>query len=343
VKYMGSKSRFAKELLPIILTDRRPNQTYVEPFAGGMNVISLVESPRVANDSNYYLIEMWRLLVSLNSRNNAIIGVRSPHRLNDAIIGVKLPCEHEEITKEKYSQARDAYKSPHGAGIDANLTPGTETSHGGETSLGEKVSFGGEASLNWKMPSSGEMSPGMIGWIGFVGSFNGRFFDGGYSGTVGGRNYIKEAAKNIKKQIPLMKDVEFHNVGYDELNIPPRSIIYCDPPYAGTKQYSACGSPYAGAKQYSTCDPPYAVSKGFDHVKFWQWCREKAREGHSVFISEYNAPDDFECVWQKNASSSLSTANVRSVEKLFIPRVNQTKETKERINETDRACGESAT
>ena len=21
-------------------------------------------------------------------------------------------------------------------------------------------------------------------------------------------------------------------------------------------------------------------------------------KGHSVFISEYNAPDDFECVWQ---------------------------------------------
>jgi DNA adenine methylase len=310
MKYMGSKSRFAKELLPIILATRRPGQTYVEPFAGGMNVISLVESPRIANDSNYYLIEMWRLLVSLNSRNNAIVGARSPHRLNDAIIGVKLPCGHEEITKEKYSQARDAYKSPHGAGIDANLTPGMETSPGGETSLGEKVSFGGE------------MSPGMIGWIGFMGSFNGKFFEGGYGGTVGKRNYIREAISNIEKQIPLIRGVEFHNVGYDELNIPPRSIIYCDPPYAGTTRYS--------------------VSKGFDHVKFWQWCREKASEGHSVFISEYNAPDDFECVWQKNVSSSIGNVNRggknKSIEKLFIPQI---KETKERINETGRACGES--
>jgi DNA adenine methylase len=43
----------------------------------------------------------------------------------------------------------------------------------------------------------------MIGWIGWMGSANGRFFDGGYSGksntkigTV--RDYIKEAISNIE-------------------------------------------------------------------------------------------------------------------------------------------------
>ena len=47
----------------------------------------------------------------------------------------------------------------------------------------------------------------MIGWIGWMGSANGRFFDGGYSGksntkigTV--RDYIKEAISNIEKQLP---------------------------------------------------------------------------------------------------------------------------------------------
>ena len=37
---MGSKARFAKDLLPIILKDRQPNQVYLEPFAGGMNMSS---------------------------------------------------------------------------------------------------------------------------------------------------------------------------------------------------------------------------------------------------------------------------------------------------------------
>lgn len=35
MKYMGSKSRIAKYILPIILKDRKDGQYYVEPFCGG--------------------------------------------------------------------------------------------------------------------------------------------------------------------------------------------------------------------------------------------------------------------------------------------------------------------
>ena len=62
MKYMGSKARFSKEILPIILKDRRLEQWYVEPFAGGMNSICGVEGNRVANDIHYYLIEMQKKL-----------------------------------------------------------------------------------------------------------------------------------------------------------------------------------------------------------------------------------------------------------------------------------------
>jgi DNA adenine methylase len=64
MKYMGSKSRFAKELLPIILKNRTTEQWYVEPFAGGMNLIAEVQGKRIANDSHFYLIEMWKALVN---------------------------------------------------------------------------------------------------------------------------------------------------------------------------------------------------------------------------------------------------------------------------------------
>ena len=99
-----------------------------------------------------------------------------------------------------------------------------------------------------------------------------------------------------------MLGVQFENKDYTELEIPANSIIYCDIPYQGTKQYS--------------------ISKDFNHSKFWNWCIEKAKQGHTVFVSEYNAPDDFECVWQKEAKSSLSAngkigGNKLSVEKLF--------------------------
>lgn len=137
-----------------------------------------------------------------------------------------------------------------------------------------------------------------IGWIGWMASFNGRFFDGGYSGGYKKRDYIKEQITNTEKQIDNIKDVIFTSCNYDELKIPDNSIIYCDIPYKGTKQYS--------------------TSKGFDYDKFWEWCRNKSNDGHDVFISEYESPSDFECVWQKEITNSMNTSKTyKPVEKLF--------------------------
>ena len=41
MKYMGSKNRIAKYILPIILKDRKEGQWYVEPFVGGANMTQL--------------------------------------------------------------------------------------------------------------------------------------------------------------------------------------------------------------------------------------------------------------------------------------------------------------
>ena len=66
MKYMGSKRRIAKYILPIILKNRMPEQFYVEPFCGGCNMIELVEGKRIANDYNEYVVEMWNALVNRN-------------------------------------------------------------------------------------------------------------------------------------------------------------------------------------------------------------------------------------------------------------------------------------
>lgn len=141
-----------------------------------------------------------------------------------------------------------------------------------------------------------------IGWVGFVGSFNGKFF-GGYAGhsammrTGRVRDYIGEASRNILAQAPLLDGVQFTNRSYADMSIPANSIIYCDPPYAGATKY-----------EYS-----------IDHEKFWAWCRERVAEGHDVFISEYSAPDDFVCVWEQEILSALNPGRAeRSIEKLFI-------------------------
>ena len=56
MKYMWSKNRIAKHLLPIILKDRKENQWYVEPFVWGANMIDKVDGNRLWTDSNEFLI-----------------------------------------------------------------------------------------------------------------------------------------------------------------------------------------------------------------------------------------------------------------------------------------------
>jgi DNA adenine methylase len=60
MKYMGSKARHAKELLPIILANRKEGQWYVEPFVGGANMIDKVKGNRIGADINEYLISLWQ-------------------------------------------------------------------------------------------------------------------------------------------------------------------------------------------------------------------------------------------------------------------------------------------
>ena len=247
MKYMGSKNRIAKHILPIMLANRKEGQYWVEPFVGGANIIDKISGNRIGADNNKYLIALFRSL------------------FNDVVYPV-------EIGKSLYALARDVY-------------------NGKETRI--------EHTMN--------MTDDLVGWIGFMASANGRFFEGGYSGksntkigTV--RDYIAESIRGIEKQKNNLIGIEFICSDYMNLAIPENSIIYCDIPYKGTKQYS--------------------TSKNFNTNEFWQWCRDKEAEGHTVYISEYNAPEDFECIWSKEIKSSLSAngkigGNKNSTERLF--------------------------
>jgi len=135
------------------------------------------------------------------------------------------------------------------------------------------------------------------GYAGFAFSYAGKWLSGWRRDRVGKRDYVREAYLNAVKQSPLLKGVSLVNESYLNLELPNNSLIYCDPPYEGTTSYK----------------------DAFNHVEFWQWCRDKAAEGHVVVVSEYNAPSDFECVWSKEIVSSLTqdTGSKRSVEKLF--------------------------
>ena len=231
MKYMGSKTRIAKHILPIILKNRKENQFYVEPFVGGANIIDKVTGNRIGADLNSFLIA-------------ALEKIRDEPQ--------ELPESHKEASREFYYDVK------------------TDKEH---------------------------YSKWIVGYFGFALSYGGKWF-GGYAGKRrnGNRDDIQEAHKNAQKQSSMLRGIDFKHSSYLDLDIPAESIIYCDPPYEGTTGYK----------------------DSFNHNEFWNWCRFMGSNGHTVFVSEYNAPEDFECVWEKEVKCTMSSKTaLNSVEKMF--------------------------
>lgn len=57
MKYMGSKNRISKLIIPII-TKGRTTETFYDLFCGGGNVIDKIKGSRVANDNDKYVIAL---------------------------------------------------------------------------------------------------------------------------------------------------------------------------------------------------------------------------------------------------------------------------------------------
>lgn len=139
----------------------------------------------------------------------------------------------------------------------------------------------------------------IIGWIGHIASVRGKFYSGFCNTHPEKRDYVKEHINNVLAQKDKLKGVVFKCGSYDEIDIPGQSVIYCDPPYAGTTNYKA--------------------SKGVDHGAFFEWCRDKTAQGNDVLISEYTAPNDFIPVWKMQLTTSIHPTNThKSIEKLFV-------------------------
>lgn len=240
MKYMGSKSRIAQYIVPIIqqYIDSNNIESYLEPFIGGANVIDKIKCKnKYGSDKQKYLISLYQNLDKI----------------------VTLP---EFVTKEHYSEVRECFNK------DLHMFE------------------------DW-----------YIGAIGFLASYNGRFFDGGYAGLVKTkigteRNYYAEAKRNLEKQLEDLKGIVFNYSDYKDIEDISGYLIYCDPPYKDTKQYG--------------------VSKGFDYDMFWDWVREKSKE-NIVLISEQQAPKDFKSIWKQDVKRTVdNTKRVNVIENLFI-------------------------
>lgn len=250
---MGSKSRIAKYIVPIIqgYIDKTGTDTYIEPFVGGANIIDKIRCKRkYGYDKNRFLIALLSA-VSANSNGDFL---------------------YNEVPKELYDTARNEYNS------------------------GEITSF-----TDWQ-----------IGNIGFLASYNGRFFDGGYAKpgyekTKKGlryRDYYRESKDNLLTQAPFLKDITFDDADYKDLDVEAinGTVIYADPPYENTKKFANAAS--------------------FNYNEFWAKM-DKFSENNIVLVSELSAPDNWECIWEKSVNRSIkATDKSVATEKLFIHRRN---------------------
>lgn len=238
IKYMGSKSRISRHILPIILQDAPPNSPFIEPFVGGCNNLCNVPATfkRYGNDINSNLITMFIALQN---------GWEPP----------------QNVSNEEYNAIK--------------MNPSA-------------------------FPKE------LVGFVSVACSFGAKVW-GGYArgrnknGQM--RNYAMESYTNLMKNKEKIKDVIFSSVNYYDLEIPKDSIIYCDPPYAGSTKYKN-------------------ASESFDHNFFWDWVRKMHQENHKIFVSEYSAPDDFVCLFERKQTTSIArdTGYKAATERLFSPK-----------------------
>ncbi len=233
MKYVGGKSKIAKDILPIILANRKENQTFVDICCGGGGILDKVANPRIANDINYYVVAL------LEAVKNGWI---PPDSLSET--------EYKDIKNNPTKYLLQ-----------------------------------------------------LVGFAAIPCSYAAKFWGGyarGFTNKGVARNYALEAKKHLLKQAKLLQGVQFCYGSYDEVPIPPNSIIYADIPYSNTVKYA--GTP------------------AFDYEKFWKWADEKVDQGHSVFVSEYVCPlSHWKSVWQKEVCSSLTkeTGSKKAIEQLW--------------------------
>lgn len=128
-----------------------------------------------------------------------------------------------------------------------------------------------------------------VGLVGFCATFSGKWFNGYARGfkedKITPRDIPNESIRNIIKQAPSLKGIEFNCCDFRQIQYIENFVIYCDIPYKGTTKYSVDEFPYE---------------------EFYEWCR-KMSKNNIVIISEYNMPNDFECIWEKKVKVSVDS------------------------------------
>ena len=147
-------------------------------------------------------------------------------------------------------------------------------------------------------------------FAGFGCSFGGKFFGGYGRDRNGRRNFAAEARQTLVTHQRVMSNLPsaplFAHGGYYGWSPPQESVVYLDPPYAGTTGYT---SERAGVPK-------------FDHDEFWATATRWAHSGVHVFVSEFNAPEGWTPIWERERSVGVggfqNAGYTKKTDKLFV-------------------------
>lgn len=120
---------------------------------------------------------------------------------------------------------------------------------------------------------SSEEVNALRGWAAYGASYQGKFF-AGFNGEASHRNYLAENRRGLERKAAALRAhpaLFIMHADYRGHAVSDRTVVYCDPPYAGTTGYGAIGD--------------------FDHVEFWTTAQTWAEKGALVLVHEYSAPD----------------------------------------------------
>lgn len=165
--------------------------------------------------------------------------------------------------------------------------------------------------------------PALTGFIGAGCSYAGKWFRGyardrtgkkyadqakrGNETTMDGRiyrNFAREAKDSNERIMRAgLKHAVFTAGDYRDVEIPPDTVMYCDPPYADTHGYDG--------------------AKGFNSAEFWAYMDELPDNtpNLSIFVSERTAPNGWREVWHKECLQEVNknpkNTGRRRTERLF--------------------------
>lgn len=139
----------------------------------------------------------------------------------------------------------------------------------------------------------------------FLMSYAGKPFGGYVGGEKYKRDYYKEACKNLERHVLSannLNTIQFICEDYYiAMDTDLKCIFYCDPPRRNTTGlHNGLGV--------------------FNYELFWDWARRLRAIGHYVYVSEYTAPSDWTCVWEKETTTGLQKTCDKDIliERLFV-------------------------